>query len=80
MLRELGVIAGQQVRAAMEERHLRAQASERLRHLDTDWAAPQDDQPFRDLLQIEDRLVGEIAGLNEAGDVRVQRAASRWPG
>ncbi len=52
----------------LEQRDLTPQATKRLRQFGSDRPAADDRQPARPRRQIEDRFVGEDAGLGQPGD------------
>ena len=54
----------------VEDRDRGAETSERLRHLAADGATTDDAEALRELGQREDRLVGEVVDVGEAGDRR----------
>ncbi len=66
--RGVGVLPGENVRGALDERDLRAEAGERLRHLAADRPGADHDQTTGQLGQPEEGLVGEVADLVETGD------------
>jgi hypothetical protein len=53
-----------------DNRDATAEASERLRHLAPNRSGADDDQPARQLGQLEERLVCEEAGVGQAGNRR----------
>jgi hypothetical protein len=53
-----------------QHRHLRAEPAMRLRKLEPDRPAADDDEMLGTVLEIEDRLVGEIRRLGQARDRR----------
>ena len=69
---ELGVVMGQKG-THVEDRHPTAQAAMGLGHLGTDRSAADDKQVFRQLLIVEQRLVGEQGHGIETGDGRNHR-------
>ena len=75
--RRVGVLAGQDVGARVDERHRRAEARERLGQLAADRPRADDREARGQLGQREDRLVGEVAGRLEARDRRHRRPARR---
>ena len=72
-LDDLLVAEGQDVRAAVDQGHLRAQGREHRGVLDADHARAHDDHRVRDLLQVEDPVRVEDGALVERDAVRVGR-------
>ena len=67
---DVGVLARQQVRVGVQHHHLGAEAPERLRHLAADRTGADHAEARGPLGQVEERLVGQIAGLGQARDRR----------
>ena len=65
-LRGVAFFLGQEQRLLLRDDGLRSEAAERLRQLAAERAAADDQQAARQLGQVEDVLVGQIAGLDEA--------------
>ena len=68
-LGQLRIVLGQHARG-LEHGDARAEPAMRLRHLEADRAAADDDQMLGQHAVLEDRLVGEIGHVLEAGDRR----------
>jgi hypothetical protein len=65
--RRVAILARQEPRPAIDQRHLAAEAGERLRHLAADRSGADHHEAARQLLQPEDRLVGQRLRLRQAG-------------
>jgi hypothetical protein len=72
-VRHVGVLARKDARRDVDDGDIAAQPAERLRHLAADRAAADDDEVRHVLAQVEQRLVGERAGLGEARDRKHRR-------
>ena len=68
------VLARHQARRRLDDRHLAAEASIDLREFEPDIAAPEDHEMRRGIIDVHDRLVGEIAHLLDPWDRRHQGA------
>ena len=69
--RQLGVVSRQD-RELLDYAHPRPELAERLRHLDADRTAADDDEMLGQPGEIEDGLVGEVTCLREPGNRRDQ--------
>jgi hypothetical protein len=67
--RDLFVLARDEARGLLDDRHLRAEASVHLRELKPDVAAADDDQVHGQLVEFEHRAVGEEWDFADAGHV-----------
>ena len=68
-LGDVRVLAVDQRAVPLDDGHAAAEAAERLRQLEAHVAAAQDDQVFRELVQLQGLDVGQRASLREAGGV-----------
>ena len=66
----VAVFARQEAGGGFDERHRRAEARERLRHLAADGAGPDDGEAAGQHGEREERLVGQIRHVGETGDGR----------
>ena len=71
------VVLGERLRR-LQHGDLGAEPAERLRQLEPDRAAADDDEMLGPLAQLEDGLVGEIRRLRRARESAAPPAASRW--
>ncbi len=66
---DVRVLAVDQCAVPFDDGHATAEASERLRQFEADVAAAEDDQVFRELVQLQGLDVGQRASLREPGGV-----------
>ena len=69
-LRRIRVLANEDLRRPLEQAHARSQPLEALSQFATDRAGADHGEPLRSLGQLEDGLVGEVAGSGQALDGR----------
>ncbi len=74
---DVGVFARQDLVRHVDDDHLAAEATERLRHFAADRSGADDDEMRHRLAQREHRLVRQVRDVREPGDRRNRRAASR---
>ena len=67
-LRGVALFLGQEQRSFLHDDRLHAETAKRLRHFAAERAATDDQQAARQLGQVEDVLVGQIAGFDETGN------------
>ena len=72
---QFGIVLAERLEA-FEHGHLAAEAAVRLRHLHADRSATDDDEVVDLFLVVEQRLVGEVGHVGEAGDRRHQRCGA----
>jgi len=70
------LLAWQQPRLALDDRHRTAERGVRLRHLDAHHAAPEDDQPVRDPRGGRHLAVGPGLDVGQPGNRRHRRTAA----
>ncbi|MEO8835678.1 MAG: hypothetical protein ABI364_02965 [Caldimonas sp.] len=75
-LRGITLFLGQEERLVVNDHGARAEAAKHLRQLAAERAAADHDQTRRQRSEVEDALVGEVAGLREAPDRWQHRARS----
>ena len=73
---ERGLVLGQDARALLEQRHGNAEPGEALHHLDRDRTAADVHEARRRVLELEEVLAGDEAGVCESLDGRDGRAAA----
>eukprot|EP00754_Rhynchopus_humris_P038536 Rhum_TRINITY_DN21159_c0_g1::Rhum_TRINITY_DN21159_c0_g1_i1::g.173326::m.173326 len=73
----VGVLTHQDLRVVLEDDDLRPEARHGLRHLDADGAGADEHDAGRQLLEVEERHVGEVRHVEEAGDAGHAGAAAR---
>jgi hypothetical protein len=72
--RDLRILARDQRRRPLDNRHLGADAAVHLRELEPDVAAADDDQVPRHAAEFQYRRAGEVRHLGDAGHVRARGA------
>ena len=68
--RQLGVVAAQDAVVPVDDRHVRAEPVQRLRHLHPDGPGAEHRQPVGPRAELEERLVGERVNVGQALDGR----------
>ena len=74
--RDVLVLARDQPRTLLDDRHLGAEAAVHLREFEADVAAADDDQMPRQRVELQDRAVGQRRHVVDAGHVGNARAAA----
>jgi hypothetical protein len=75
--RDVGVFVAERLRPGLDDRDLRAEPAHGLRQLQPDVAAADDDQMFRQPVQVKQLDVGHRSRLGQTGHVRHGRAGAQ---